>query len=571
MRVLAAALTVVHVYAPLCEARPPKPQLDRVGCHGATADGAVVYCVEGEEAHHATPTRTGVLLHIWEGPDRLLRTRREALAEIWTFGEAGPDPVEAQATVQKRFVALRSAKLDARHITVLGKKQGFKTGVPGGKQRLRASGSTARLAVDSEIETPAPGDDQVIRFVASASRKSAEKATATYQCTYSGCAIAGVYWIGASEAFVVEIDDRAIWDDEGEDEDEGPHEDLSQVSYVVIGAHTPKTAARTPAVLWSHSGFSVAWNQRVKRACGPSRGRGTVARFPKLKVTHTQAVEDGDVEQLLTKTTARGFSLAPVLLDQAYAASTALLPPLKGQTLSVGAADGKLLVAMSSADGAKSPLATIDRKGPARITHAALGPRGGRLFLRIEIAEAGKACPSEWMRAVKLPRSLRRPPAAPTTPAQKVPACTADKCSSYPALSPDGRFMVTEDEVNVQQGDCEATTRTQRSFSRLAGTKSAPAGPQSLEGWEPLKCEDTLDARISLLNGWRFESHQGDALYAHILDPNGRTVRKVYHDGGITMDACRSRRHRVVILRDQEAIPGDCVAIGDVYYTVIHY
>lgn len=172
-----------------------------------------------------------------------------------------------------------------------------------------------------------------------------------------------------------------------------------------------------------------------------------------------------------------------------------------------------------------------------------------------------KAKPED-MRAEGYPDPIVRPVARP----ENVGRCHGVECPRFPAISADGRYLVSRDEVEAVGLDamCSPPGVVVTSFQNLGDTH--PSASRDLDGWEPLSCGSD---KVPLPDGHTAEVDAPEAFVA-IYDADGNVVHQQDVDG-MDQELCVSKKHRILVVRTNEGIGGDCDELPVFTYTGIAY
>ena len=227
--ILAVLVVAALAATPAVWAGPPKVQLTKTGCFGATVDGTKVFCVDFAEFHRSPPERSAYEIQISGDGKAGVVDRQVRIAMIWDI-EGGPDLKEELAKVRKRFKELRKEKLDRKHLVRLGKKNGYDAKRRSGRVTSPDKGSWAKFqATTTEVD----GDTKEA-FTVMAGRKGKKSGKLTrYVCRYNGCEVRAVYFVKGSRTFIVEVHSWADWTAE---EDAEGAEDMSEIEFMVVRA-----------------------------------------------------------------------------------------------------------------------------------------------------------------------------------------------------------------------------------------------------------------------------------------------------------------------------------------------
>lgn len=233
---------------------------------------------------------------------------------------------------------------------------------------------------------------------------------------------------------------------------------------------------------------------------------------------------------------------------------------------------------------ALAPDFTVARYNKA-CAHALAGDKAAALAALDKVLAAD---PSHWIPKAKGDKDLKSLSGDPdfdallarhAAPRPERPACGADACARYPALSADGKVLVTEVRANVPSEECPMAERVQRHFHTLSGAGEAEwsgaytpvalatAKASPLTGFEPLQCisdegEATLPSghrlRADFVKGVSLSDKAGKRLWHIELEAMG-------------LRSCWSTSHRLVFVETTQALPGDCATVGEVSYEVLAY
>lgn len=159
-------------------------------------------------------------------------------------------------------------------------------------------------------------------------------------------------------------------------------------------------------------------------------------------------------------------------------------------------------------------------------------------------------------------KPLRRPP--------KVARCDGLECPDFPALSPDGKVVVTRDvEELMSPGDiCGPPEGLRTRFYQVSSKGPVKLAPsQNLTGFEVMKCEGGDE--VTLPDKHRVKVVEEERVV--LVDPSGKALAsaKTYNRSDLV---CTSAAHpKVVVVRTRGSLGGDCDETPDVEYLTFTY
>ncbi|HUS65414.1 MAG TPA: tetratricopeptide repeat protein [Kofleriaceae bacterium] len=174
-------------------------------------------------------------------------------------------------------------------------------------------------------------------------------------------------------------------------------------------------------------------------------------------------------------------------------------------------------------------------------------------------AKAEQLSPESYPYLVK---PIRRPP--------KVARCDGLECPDFPALSPDGKVVVTRDiEELMSPGDrCGPPEGLRTRFYQVSSKGPVKLAPsQNLTGFEVMTCEGGDE--VTLPDKYKVKIVEEERVV--LADPSGKGVAsaKTYNRSDLV---CTSAAHpKVVVVRTRGSLGGDCDETPDVEYLTFTY